>query len=258
MIDNFAPGVVDRLGIGFDDLVAVNPQLVCVSMSAFGASGPSSHFIGYGTHLYASAGLSYVITSSNGGPSEMTIPLPDPISGIAGAIAVAAHLAAAHGAHVDVSDLEATCLSRLEGMGDAGDRVRFDLRSGTDGWRVRFDDESEQSVTSIGEMLEDERLRQRRFWSDDRHPAFSELDVRYAWAPWLVDGEPIPALRAAPDLFSDTHATLRSLLGLTDARIDELAAAGAIHLPSARQREGHGGPSRAANQRGNHVVNVNS
>src|SRR5262249_18012050 len=64
VIDNFAPGVVDRLGIGFDDLVGANPNLAYVSMSAFGASGPSSHYVGYGTHLYASAGLSYVITSS--------------------------------------------------------------------------------------------------------------------------------------------------------------------------------------------------
>jgi crotonobetainyl-CoA:carnitine CoA-transferase CaiB-like acyl-CoA transferase len=230
VIDNFAPGVVDRLGIGFDDLVTVNPNLVYVSMSAFGSVGPSSHFVGYGTHLYASAGLSYVITSPDGGPSEMTIPLPDPISGIAGAIAVAAHLASGRGVHVDVSDLEATCLSRLDGMVDCNSGLRFEANAGPDGWRVRFDDGTEERVPSIAEMLHDERLSERRFWLLDQHEAFRDRDVRYGGAPWLLDGQRTTALAAAPDLFSGTHATLTDILGLTDARIHQLAAAGAIHL----------------------------
>jgi crotonobetainyl-CoA:carnitine CoA-transferase CaiB-like acyl-CoA transferase len=237
VIENFAPHVVDRLGIGFDDLITVNPDLVYVSMSAFGAMGPSSHFVGYGTHLYASAGLSYVITSSGGSPSQMVIPLPDPISGIAGAIAVAAHLASGRSVHVDVSDLEATCLSRLDGMPDVERGLKFDVLGGADGWHVRFEDGSIEPVRTIPEMLHDDRLTDREFWLGDPHEAFRGRDVRFARPPWKVDGRRTAPLPAAPNLFSDTHETLAGTLGLSDARIDELAAIGAIQLRPPRSAD---------------------
>jgi crotonobetainyl-CoA:carnitine CoA-transferase CaiB-like acyl-CoA transferase len=255
VIDNFAPGVVDRLGIGFSDLVKVNPDIVCVSMSAFGAAGPSSHFVGYGTHLYASAGLSYSITSAQGAPSQMTIPLPDPISGIAGAIAVVAHLAAGGRARVDVSDLEATCLSRLDGVVDAESGLRFELDDGPGGKRVRFDDGTEEPVRTIAEMLGDERLDRRGFWLLDQHAAYRERGVRYGQAPWLLDGQRARPLGAAPDLFSGTHAVLSGILGLSDHRIDELARAGAIQLRPAPETEARDDHARTGKQGGKHALN---
>ncbi|MBI2764905.1 MAG: CoA transferase [Chloroflexi bacterium] len=112
-IENFSPGVVDRLGIGFRDLQDVNETLVYVSMSAFGKSGPNSHFVGYGPHLFASAGCAFAFGHESV-PTQMLIPYADPVSGMAGALALVAYIFGARasdsGAAIDVSDLEATTL----------------------------------------------------------------------------------------------------------------------------------------------------
>ncbi|MCC7363163.1 MAG: CoA transferase [Dehalococcoidia bacterium] len=112
-IENFSPGVVDRLGIGGADLRDVNGSLAYVSMSAYGKSGPNSHFVGYGPHLFASAGCAYAFGADDT-PTQMLIPYADPVSGVAGAFALLVYVFGARngggGAAVDVSDLEATTL----------------------------------------------------------------------------------------------------------------------------------------------------
>ena len=118
VVENFSPGVVDRLGVGYDDLLAVNPRLVYVSMSAYGATGPQAHFIGYGTHMYAASGAGFATSRDGETISQMWIPLPDPISGLAGAYAIAAYAGGARRsgrpAYVDLSELESMCCIALE------------------------------------------------------------------------------------------------------------------------------------------------
>ena len=124
VVENFSPGVVDRLGVGYDDLLAVNPRLVYVSMSAYGATGPQAHFIGYGTHMYAASGAGFATSRDGETISQMWIPLPDPISGLAGAYAIAAYAGGARRsgrpAYVDLSELESMCCIALEPMLAAG------------------------------------------------------------------------------------------------------------------------------------------
>ena len=111
VVENFAPGVVDRLGVGYEDLVAVNPRIVYVSLSAFGQTGPRSHYIGYGTQVYAAAGAGFATSQDGESMSQMFIPVPDPISGLVGAYAMASYIRNARltgkSARVDVSELEA-------------------------------------------------------------------------------------------------------------------------------------------------------
>ena len=124
VVENFSPGVVGRLGIGYDDLLAVNPRLVYVSMSAYGATGPQAHFIGYGTHVYAASGAGFATSRDGETISQMWIPYPDPVSGLAGAYAIAAYACGARRsgrpAYVDLSDLESMCCIALEPMLAAG------------------------------------------------------------------------------------------------------------------------------------------
>jgi crotonobetainyl-CoA:carnitine CoA-transferase CaiB-like acyl-CoA transferase len=232
VVENFSPGVVDRLGIGFDELSAVNDSLVYVSMSAYGGRGPHAHFVGYGTQLYAASGFSKVASSADGEASQMIIPLPDPISGLAGAVAVVAHLGERKAVHLDVSELEATCLALLDGvLPDMGD-LAYDADQGATGsWLIRSaDGESSRQtpVASIAEMLRDERLTARNFWQEDRATLLAGRGIRLAGAPWLVHGERPAPLAGAPSLFGDTRSVLRRTLGWSDVRIDALAAAGAI------------------------------
>ena len=57
LVENFATGVMDRLGLGADALRAVNPGLVYVSASGLGRSGPEAHAVAYGTLLQCYAGF---------------------------------------------------------------------------------------------------------------------------------------------------------------------------------------------------------
>ena len=57
LIENFATGVMDRLGLGAEALKAVNPDLVYISASGMGRTGPDAHAVAYGTLLQSYAGF---------------------------------------------------------------------------------------------------------------------------------------------------------------------------------------------------------
>lgn len=135
VVENFSPGVVDRLGVGFQDLVPVNSRLVYVSLSAFGQTGPRSHYIGYGTQLYGAAGAGYTTSQDGRTLSQMWIPYPDPVSGLAGAFAIAAYVrnarATGRPARVDVSELEAIASVNLEPLLKALEDTLINAHSAT-------------------------------------------------------------------------------------------------------------------------------
>jgi crotonobetainyl-CoA:carnitine CoA-transferase CaiB-like acyl-CoA transferase len=116
-IENFAPGVIDRLGLGYDALRAIRPDIVMISLSGFGNSGPKRDYVAYGYTIDAAAGLSEMTGYRGGGPQAMGLPYPDPAGGLAGAIAVLAalrhRLRTGEGQHIDLSEAESllTCLT---------------------------------------------------------------------------------------------------------------------------------------------------
>src|SRR5258708_37346795 len=57
IVENFATGVMDRLGLGADELQALNPDLLYVSASGMGRTGPEAHSVAYGTLLQCYAGF---------------------------------------------------------------------------------------------------------------------------------------------------------------------------------------------------------
>ena len=119
VIDNFATGVMDRLGLGHEDLERVKPDLVVASITGFGHSGPLKDYVGYGPAMAPIAGLSSLTGYPGGGPREVGISFGDPTAGITTAVAIcAALIARAHtgrGQHIDVSLWEATTAIVAEG-----------------------------------------------------------------------------------------------------------------------------------------------
>ena len=110
-IQNFRPGVVERLGIGEDDLRAVKPDLVYVSMSGWGEKGPLSHKPVYDPIIQALSGLATVQAGSDEErPRLIRTILPDKLTGVTAAQAVVAALAgrakSGEGQHVKVSMLD--------------------------------------------------------------------------------------------------------------------------------------------------------
>ncbi|MBI3953348.1 MAG: CoA transferase [Chloroflexi bacterium] len=110
-IENFAPGVLERLGLGYEELRRVRPDIILVSMSGFGGSGPHSSYVAYGNHLAMAAGLAHISGFPGGNPAQVTIPYGDPIGGLTGALAALAALqhrtVTGQGQYIDVSQHEA-------------------------------------------------------------------------------------------------------------------------------------------------------
>lgn len=110
-IQNFRPGVVDRLGIGESDLRSVRGDLIYVSMSGWGENGPLSHKPVYDPIIQALSGLATIQAGSDEErPRLVRTILPDKVTGITAAQAVAAALAGRErdgkGQHVKVSMLD--------------------------------------------------------------------------------------------------------------------------------------------------------
>ena len=91
VIENFATGVMDRLGLGADALRAINRRLIFVSASGLGRSGPESHAVAYGTLLQCYAGFAGLNRHPNV-PPRVGFAWLDPMCGLMLAFAVAAAL----------------------------------------------------------------------------------------------------------------------------------------------------------------------
>ncbi len=107
--ESFRPGVLARLGLGYDALRAVKSDIVLLSVSSSGQSGPDSHFAGYAPLFGAWGGLGYLTGFSDGPPVEMRHAM-DHTVGLNAALAVVAALhqrrATGEGRHVDVAARE--------------------------------------------------------------------------------------------------------------------------------------------------------
>jgi len=112
LIENNRPGVMDRLGLGYQAMSERNPKLVYCSISAYGQSGPRSQEGGFDLTLQAMSGLMSVTGEADGAPVKCGVPVCDFTAGLYGAFSVVAALRTAQatqqGTHVDISMLGAT------------------------------------------------------------------------------------------------------------------------------------------------------
>ena len=111
VVQNFRPGVVERLGIGYEDLSAVNPRLVYLSMSGFGERGPDANQRVYDPLIQALTGLTTIQAGSDSErPRLVRTILPDKLSAIVASQALTAALFArertGRGQHIRLSMLE--------------------------------------------------------------------------------------------------------------------------------------------------------
>ena len=80
LIENFRPGTMERWGLGYEALSAINPRLVMVRVTGFGQSGPYSKRAGYGAIGEAMGGLRYVVGDPSTQPSRMGISIGDELA----------------------------------------------------------------------------------------------------------------------------------------------------------------------------------
>ena len=112
VVQNFRPGVVERLGIGFDDIKAVAPNIIYVSISGFGERGPWAGRPVYDPIIQALSGLTTIQAGSDSErPRLVRTIVPDKLTAVVASQAVTAALLAraksGEGQHVRVSMLDA-------------------------------------------------------------------------------------------------------------------------------------------------------
>ena len=92
-VENWSSGVAGRLGLGYEELSAINPRLIYVSMPGFGHDGPDANRIGYGPTIEQMGGLVALQGYEGGPPHKSGISYGDPVSGTttAGAVGLALH-----------------------------------------------------------------------------------------------------------------------------------------------------------------------
>jgi crotonobetainyl-CoA:carnitine CoA-transferase CaiB-like acyl-CoA transferase len=91
-VQNFRPGVIERLGLGWDVLHAAHPRLIYVSISGFGASGPYAHKSAYDPVVQAYGGLAAVQAGATGEPQLIRHTAADKITSLTAAQAITAAL----------------------------------------------------------------------------------------------------------------------------------------------------------------------
>jgi formyl-CoA transferase len=82
LIENFRPGTMERWGLGWEDLSAINPRLVMVRVTGFGQTGPYAKRAGYGAIGEAMGGLRYVVGDPSSQPSRMGISIGDELAAV--------------------------------------------------------------------------------------------------------------------------------------------------------------------------------
>lgn len=109
--ENFAPGVINRLGVGYESLRAARPDLIMISLAGFGQTGPFRDYVSYGPIMAAHSAMQTLTTYPGDQPRSLGISYGDPVIGIFGAYLLNAALIhrkrTGQGQYIDLSNLEA-------------------------------------------------------------------------------------------------------------------------------------------------------
>jgi crotonobetainyl-CoA:carnitine CoA-transferase CaiB-like acyl-CoA transferase len=133
LVENNRPGVMDRLGLGWDSFRGEKPGLVYCSISAFGQTGPRSGEGGFDVTVQAMSGIMSVTGEPGGAPVKCGVPVSDFSAGLYGAFSIVSLLrrvaGGGEGGHIDVSMLGASlgiaALQTSEYFGTGRDPVKL-------------------------------------------------------------------------------------------------------------------------------------
>jgi crotonobetainyl-CoA:carnitine CoA-transferase CaiB-like acyl-CoA transferase len=112
LVENYRPGTMERLGLGYDAIAARFPRLVYCSISGFGQTGPRRAEPGYDAVMQGEGGLMSITGAADGPPFRLGVAISDIVSGMFAAqgiaMALLARVRSGRGQRVDVGMLDAT------------------------------------------------------------------------------------------------------------------------------------------------------
>jgi benzylsuccinate CoA-transferase BbsF subunit len=123
VIENFSPRVMSNWGLNYELLRKVKPNVIMVSMSTMGQTGPWRDYIGYGPTLQALSGLTYLTSFDQDVPVGLGFPYADMIAGFYAALGVLGALEhrdrTGQGQYIDLSEYEVACSTIASTLLDA-------------------------------------------------------------------------------------------------------------------------------------------
>lgn len=110
LVENFRPGALAALGLGYEDLATLNPRLIYASFSAFGQEGPRGNYTAYDHVIQANSGIMATTGEIGGRPIKFGSPVIDYATGTTGAFALATALfqreRTGRGQHIDMAMMD--------------------------------------------------------------------------------------------------------------------------------------------------------
>jgi crotonobetainyl-CoA:carnitine CoA-transferase CaiB-like acyl-CoA transferase len=234
LVEGFRPGVVDRLGVDYETVRAINPALVYCSISGFGQTGPLAHAPGHDLNYQAVAAA---LAPQGGEPIWSPIPIGDLAGGVFGALGVVAAIVGRArtglGEHVDVSmtDVLATWTGPLEGtvLADEdqalGGLPTYGCFPTKDGRFLTLGLMSEEHLwvkmcDALGlEHLRDLDMRGRIARGDEIRGAIAEVIAAHPLDELvrMLDGTPVAPSLTRAEMLEHPQLAHRGLVGLTTA-----------------------------------------
>jgi CoA:oxalate CoA-transferase len=226
LVENYRPGVAARLGLGYPELSAANPDLVYCSISGYGQTGPAAGRRAYAPIIHAELGL----VALNARERE-TRPLPEAVSHVdfaAGAQAASAILAAlvgrlrgGGGQHIDVSMAETMLavneFTAVEINGGFGDQIspfrpgRAALLELKDGSWVQVPGNPTTWIFGVARALGRTAELEARGWYRPEHTQGHEAEINALMQGWAAEFESVAAFEAALDAARIPLGTVKAL-----------------------------------------------
>lgn len=241
VVENFRPGVMDRLGLGYETLLADNPTLVYCAISGFGQDGPLRDLPAYDQIIQGMSGIMSITGAPETAPYRVGYPVADTVGGLTAAMAICAALAERDrttGHFIDVSMLEATMATMgwavsnflIAGREPApmGNENSTASPSGTfrtgDGLLNIAANKQEQfeavcRVVGRPELIADPRFAERQGRLDNRAALNAALEAALAvksadewWRLLNEAGVPAGPVRGVPDALADPQIRDRGMI----------------------------------------------
>ncbi len=254
LVENFRPGTLAKLGLGYDSVSTRLPRLVYCSVSGFGQTGPRRHEPGYDAVMQGEGGLMSITGPPDGPPYRLGVAIADIVSGMFAAYGVGMALLARErtgaGQQVDVAMLDAVAALLTYQAGNffasgtpprrLGNRhpsiVPYETFAARDGDFVLAvgNDDQWRKFCSVAGLREDARFatnRQRVTGYDELRPIIADrlrAEPRQHWIDRLTAaGVPCGSVRNLQELFDDPQLQAREMIARAEhATIGQLRMLG--------------------------------
>ncbi|XP_077952563.1 succinyl-CoA:glutarate CoA-transferase isoform X8 [Gasterosteus aculeatus] len=209
LVENFLPGKLPRLGLGYEQLCAVNPGLVYCSISGYGQTGPRAQSPGYDSIASAVSGMMHITGSEDGEPVRPGVAMTDLATGLYAHGAVMAALLQRHktgrGVHIDCNLLssQVSCLTHIAANYlNGGQEARR--------WGTAHESIVPYQVLKLNELTNKPEYKSNKLRVQNRRELLHTLSQRFLQektADWLREfegsGVPVGPINNIQEVFSD-------------------------------------------------------